>query len=163
MAAMEALVARHAHGGGPALQLEVDLDHEAGRTPQRLHPDVETAIYRIAQEALRNALKHADAQTVAIAVAEIEDEVGVRVRDDGRGYDANALTSGFGLVSIRERVELLDGRLRVTSAPGEGTTLEARAGAPSRAGPGRARRLSRVQVRSDPGNRSRCGAAQRRP
>jgi signal transduction histidine kinase len=126
MAAMEALVARHAHDGGPALQLEVDLDHEAGRTPQRLHPDVETAIYRIAQEALRNALKHADAQTVAIAVAEIEDEVGVRVRDDGRGYDANALTSGFGLVSIRERVELLDGRLRVTSAPGEGTTLEAR-------------------------------------
>ena len=126
MAAMEALVARHAHDGGPALQLEVDLDHEAGRTPQRLHPDVETAIYRSAQEALRNALKHADAQTVAIAVAEIEDEVGVRVRDDGQGYDANALTSGFGLVSIRERVELLDGRLRVTSAPGEGTTLEAR-------------------------------------
>jgi signal transduction histidine kinase len=126
MAAMEALVARHAHGAGPALQLEVDLDHEAGRTPQRLDPDVETAIYRIAQEALRNALKHADAQTVTIAVAEIEDEVGVRVRDDGRGYDANALTRGFGLMSIRERVELLDGRLRVTSAPGEGTTLEAR-------------------------------------
>jgi signal transduction histidine kinase len=139
MAAMEALVARHAHDGGPALQLEVDLDHEAGRTPQRLHPDVETAIYRIAQEALRNAVKHADAQTVVIAVAEIEDEVGVRVRDDGRGYDANALTSGFGLVSIRERVELLDGRLRVISAPGEGTTLEARVPArhlePDRASP----------------------------
>ena len=139
MAAMEALVARHAHDGGPALQLEVDLDHEAGRTPQRLHPDVETAIYRIAQEALGNALKHADAQTVAIAVAEIEDEVGVRVRDDGRGYDANAITSGFGLVSIRERVELLDGRLRVISAPGEGTTLEARVPArhlePDRAAP----------------------------
>ena len=89
---------------GQRFQLEVDLDHEAGRTPQRLHPDVETPIYRMAQEALRNALKHADAQTVAIAVAEIEDEVGVRVRDDGQGYDANALTSGFGLVSIRERV-----------------------------------------------------------
>jgi signal transduction histidine kinase len=126
MAAMEALVARHAHAGGPALQLEVDLDHEAGRTPERLDADVETAIYRIAQEALRNALKHADAQSVAIAVAEIEGEVGVRVRDDGRGYDAKAITSGFGLVSIRERVELLDGRLRVRSAPGEGTTLEAR-------------------------------------
>jgi signal transduction histidine kinase len=126
MAAMEALVARHAHDGGPALQLEVDLDHEAGRTPERLHPDVETAIYRIAQEALRNALKHADAQTVAISVAEIEGEVGVRVRDDGHGYDAKAKTSGFGLVSIQERVELLDGRLRVTSATGEGTTLEAR-------------------------------------
>jgi signal transduction histidine kinase len=126
MAAMEALVARHAHNGGPALQLEVDLDHEAGRTPHRLHPEVETAIYRIAQEALRNALKHADARTVAIAVAEIEGEVGVRVRDDGRGYEATAITRGFGLVSIKERLELLDGRLRVTSAPGEGTTLEAR-------------------------------------
>jgi signal transduction histidine kinase len=126
MAAMEALVARHAHDGGPALLLEVDLDHEAGRTPERLHPDVETAIYRIAQEALRNALKHADAQNVEIAVAQIEDEVGVRVRDDGRGYDGKASTSGFGLVSIQERVELLDGRLRIRSAPGEGTTLEAR-------------------------------------
>jgi signal transduction histidine kinase len=126
MAAMEALVARHADDGGPALQLEVDLDHEAGRTPERLHPDVETAIYRIAQEALTNALKHAEAHTVTIAVAEIEGEVGVRVRDDGRGYDPNAITSGFGLVSIHERVELLDGRLRVRSAPGEGTTLEAR-------------------------------------
>ncbi|HEX2481066.1 MAG TPA: GAF domain-containing sensor histidine kinase, partial [Methylomirabilota bacterium] len=126
MAAMEALVARHADDGGPALQLEVDLDHEAGRTPERLHPDVETAIYRIAQEALTNALKHAEAHTVTIAVAEIEGEVGVRVRDDGRGYDPKAITSGFGLVSIHERVELLDGRLRVRSAPGEGTTLEAR-------------------------------------
>ena len=104
----------------------MDLDHEAGRAPERLHPDVETAIYRIAQEALRNALKHADAQTVTIAVAEIEGEVGVRVRDDGRGYDPKASPSGFGLVSIQERVELLDGRLRVMSAPGEGTTLEAR-------------------------------------
>jgi len=63
---------------------------------------------------------------VAIAVAEIDGEVGVRVRDDGRGYDPKASATGFGLVSIQERVELLDGRLRVSSAPGEGTTLEAR-------------------------------------
>jgi signal transduction histidine kinase len=126
VAAMEALVARHAHDGGPALKLEVDLDHEAGRAPERLHADVETAIYRIAQEALRNALKHAEAQNVEIAVAQIDDEVGVRVRDDGCGYDVKGTATGFGLVSIRERVELLDGRLRVRSAPGEGTTVEAR-------------------------------------
>jgi two-component system sensor histidine kinase UhpB len=87
---------------------------------------VETAIYRIAQEALRNALKHAEAQTIEIAVAQIEGEIGVRVRDDGNGYDARASASGFGLVSMQERVELLEGRLRVRSVLGEGTTLEAR-------------------------------------
>jgi signal transduction histidine kinase len=128
MAAMEALVARHANNGGPALALEVDLDHEAGRAPERLHPDVEIAIYRIAQEALTNALKHADAQTVQIAVAEIGGEVGVRIRDDGSGYDVRegSAALGFGLVSVQERVDLLGGRLRITSAPGDGTTLEAR-------------------------------------
>jgi signal transduction histidine kinase len=126
MAAMEALVARHAHDAGPALQLAVDLDHEAGRAATRLHPDVETAIYRIAQEALANALKHAEAQTVEIAVAEIEGEVGVRVRDDGRGYAAKASATGYGLVGMQERVDLLDGRLRIQSGPGEGTTIEAR-------------------------------------
>lgn len=137
MAAMEALVARHADDRGPALTLDVDLDHEAGRAPTRLNADVETAIYRIAQEALTNAIKHAEAQTVEIGVAEIDDEVGVRVRDDGRGYDADASTSGFGLGGIRERVDLLDGRLRIQSTPGGGTTLEARVPArhrePSRA------------------------------
>ena len=126
MAAMEALVARHAYGGGPALRLEVDLDHEAGRAPERLHPEVETAIYRIAQEALTNALKHAEARTVEITVAEIEAEVGVRVRDDGRGYDTQARTTGFGLGGMQERAELLGGRLHIRSAPGQGTTLEAR-------------------------------------
>jgi len=126
MAAMEALVARHSSDGGPLLQLEVDLDHEAGRAPERLHPEVETAIYRIAQQALTNVLNHADAQAVEIAVAEIDGEVGVRIRDDGRGYDTRASTSGFGLDGMRERVALLDGRLRIQSAIGEGTTLEAR-------------------------------------
>ena len=127
MAAMEALVARHAHDGGPALRLEVDLDHEAGRVPDRLHPDVETAIYRIAQEALTNALKHSGAATVEIAVAEIEGEVGVRVRDDGSGYDARASSTGFGLRGMQERVDLLGGRLRIQSAQGgDGTTVEAR-------------------------------------
>lgn len=125
MAAMEALVARHARQGGPALELEVDLEHEAGRARARLHPDIETAIYRIAQEALTNALKHAEPVTVQITVAEFDGEVGVRVRDDGHGYDARAITTGFGLHGMQERVDLLGGRLRVQSVPGEGTTLEA--------------------------------------
>jgi signal transduction histidine kinase len=127
-AAIEALVARHAGNGGPTLRLEADLDHEAGRAPQRLHPDIEITLYRIAQEALTNALKHAGAQTIEIALAEIEDEVGVRIRDDGSGFDvrANADAGGFGLFGMQERVDLLGGRLRISSAPGAGTTVEAR-------------------------------------
>jgi signal transduction histidine kinase len=135
MAAMEALVARHAGGDGPVLRLEVDLDHDAGRAPERLHPEVETAIYRIAQEGLNNALKHAGARSIEIAVAEIEGEVGVRIRDDGSGYDVAASpdAGGFGLLGMRERVDLLDGRLRIASTPGVGTTLEARVPARHRA------------------------------
>ena len=150
MAAMEALVARHAYGGGPALRLEVDLDHEAGRAPERLHPEVETAIYRIAQEALTNALKHAEARTVEITVAEIEAEVGVRVRDDGRGYDTQARTTGFGLGGMQERAELLGGRLRISRrrARGPRSRRACRRATSSRAG-----RLppaeARGQVRTD--------------
>jgi signal transduction histidine kinase len=127
-AAMEALVARHAGNGGPTLRLEVDLDHETGRAPQRLRPDIEITLYRIAQEALTNALKHSGAQTVEIALAEIEEEVGVRIRDDGTGFDvrANPNAGGFGLYGMQERVDLLGGRLRISSAPGAGTTVEAR-------------------------------------
>jgi signal transduction histidine kinase len=125
MAAMEALVARHAQDG-PALQLDVDLDHEAGRAPERLRPEVEVTIYRIAQEALTNSLKHSGAATVEIVVSEIEGEVGVRVRDNGCGFATVATRAGFGLAGMQERVELLRGRLHVESKPGEGTTLEAR-------------------------------------
>jgi two-component system sensor histidine kinase DegS len=128
MAAVEALVARHRRDAGPALRLGFDLDHEAGRASERLHPEVEVAIYRIAQEALTNALKHAGARSIEIAVAEIEGEVGVRIRDDGIGFDVRASpeAGGFGLLGMQERVDLLDGRLRISSAPGKGTTLEAR-------------------------------------
>jgi signal transduction histidine kinase len=124
MAAMEALVARHAQDG-PALQLDVDLDHEAGRAPERLLPEVGLAIYRIAQEALTNALKHADATMIQIVVSEIEGEVGVRVRDDGCGYDRASSVAGFGLEGMQQRAELLQGRLHVESRPGQGTSLEA--------------------------------------
>jgi signal transduction histidine kinase len=128
MAAMEALVARHAQDG-PALQLDVDLDHEAGRAMERLRPEIEVAIYRIAQEALTNSLKHSSATTIELVVSEIEGEVGVRVRDDGCGFAPASNVVGFGLSGIQERVELLHGRLRVESHPGEGTTLEARVAA----------------------------------
>jgi signal transduction histidine kinase len=134
-AALEALVVRHAGERGPALRLDIDLDHESGHAATRLEPEVEIGLYRIAQEALTNAIKHARARHVHVAVAEIEGEVGVRVRDDGAGFDPRAASDGVGLVGIRERVELLGGRLAIHTLPGAGTTLEARLPAQHRPAP----------------------------
>jgi signal transduction histidine kinase len=131
-AAIEALVARHA-GAGPELHLDVDLECESRPEPVRLEAEIETELYRITQEALVNALKHAHAQRVDIVVAEFEDEVGVRVRDDGIGFAPGTPTGGVGLVGMRERVELLAGRLTITSRPDGGTTVEARVPARYRA------------------------------
>jgi signal transduction histidine kinase len=124
VAALEALIARHA-GEGPALTLEVDLDDGDG-LPPRFAPETETALYRITQEALTNALKHSRAGAVRVSVAELGDHIGVRIRDDGVGFDPAAPSPGVGLTGTRERVELAEGRLVLESAPGAGTLLEAR-------------------------------------
>jgi signal transduction histidine kinase len=78
------------------------------------------------QEALTNAVKHGGA---ARAVVEVRDDlafVDVSVRDDGSGFDPTGSTDGFGVLGMRERAELLDGSLRIDSAPGGGTTVTAR-------------------------------------
>jgi signal transduction histidine kinase len=114
-AALEALVDR-ARGQG----LDVDLDVDLGR--DRLEAEAETAVYRIVQESLTNARKHGGATR---AVVEVRDEgatVSVVVRDDGAGFDTTAPTGGFGLIGIRERAELLDGTVQVSSS-GRGTTV----------------------------------------
>ena len=95
---------------------------------------LEEAFFRVAQEALANALKHARARRIRIAAAVEEATVALRVRDDGVGFDPAAVAAaarcpgegGLGLVSMRERLEALGGSLRIESAPGKGTTVEAR-------------------------------------
>jgi two-component system sensor histidine kinase UhpB len=82
------------------------------------------AIYRIVQEGLTNAVKHAGGAAVHISVSDAK-AVSVRVRDDGPGFSPEAHHEGFGLIGIRERVEAVGGSLRVDSAPGAGTTIEA--------------------------------------
>ncbi|HEX9359143.1 MAG TPA: sensor histidine kinase, partial [Streptosporangiaceae bacterium] len=94
----------------------------------------ETAVYRTAQEALQNAAKHAGAQSVRVRLHRQKDRVVLEVADDGTGFDVAAdpaagaaVTaggpSGFGLSGMRERAELLGGRLELTSSPGRGTTV----------------------------------------
>jgi signal transduction histidine kinase len=105
--------------GGPRFELEVDLP-EGTRLPAKL----ETAIFRITQEALTNVIKHAEAETVRITVACRKQSVVLAVEDDGRGFSrTQASTGGFGLVGMRERVASLSGALDLQSKRGAGTRL----------------------------------------
>jgi signal transduction histidine kinase len=85
------------------------------------------ALYRIAQEALQNVAKHARAQTVELTLEQIGSEVILRIRDDGRGFDADRSYPGhLGLHSMRERAAAVGGALHIQSSPGQGTSVEAR-------------------------------------
>ena len=90
-----------------------------------LAADVEEELYRIAQEALNNALKHAQASRVELTIRSIEGTVTLQVVDDGRGFDPLDVRDhgGLGLVSMRERADRIDAQLDIQSAPGEGTTV----------------------------------------
>jgi signal transduction histidine kinase len=124
-AAIEALADR-IRSRGIDVELTVDLDWEAGRAAARHDDELETALYRLAQEAMTNALKHSGADSLTIHVSETDDWAVVRVHDDGQGFDPSEATVGFGLVGMRERVELLGGSIEIEAAPGSGTTVIAR-------------------------------------
>jgi signal transduction histidine kinase len=124
-AALEALSERAASMGG-AVELEVDLDYEAGRSDRRHLPALEATVYRIAQEGITNAIKHAGGGAVRVRLRDVGDDIELRIEDDGRGFDPEAATSGFGLLGMRERAELLGGSLEVASTPGDGTVIVAR-------------------------------------
>ena len=103
---------------------ELDVQVEARLGAQRLPADVETALYRIVQEALTNVVKHADARHVSIVLTRKQASVLVMIEDDGRGFDPKRPSvAGLGLQGMRERVELLDGSFQVEAAPRTGTTL----------------------------------------
>jgi signal transduction histidine kinase len=118
--AIESLAKRQAAIGGFAAKVELDL-----ATHDRLPSDTETAIYRIVQEALSNAVKHADARHVDLRVTHSADAVEIEVTDDGRGFSPQAARDGFGLPGMRERALLAGGHLTVTSKDGGPTSVTA--------------------------------------
>jgi signal transduction histidine kinase len=124
-AALEALAVRSSRLGLD-VHLQVALDYEDGRSPARHVPELEVAVYRIVQEAIQNAAKHSRCSSVDVRVSEDAALVEIVVRDDGDGFDLRQETSGYGLLGMRERAELLDGTVEITSVPGAGTTLHAR-------------------------------------
>jgi signal transduction histidine kinase len=109
---------------GEQSKVTVDVHSELG--DRRLRPEVETALYRIVQEALTNALKHADAGRVAVRLSTSERGVMLVVQDDGKGFQPGTVRDGgVGLLGMRERTALLGGRLTVDSSDGAGTMLTA--------------------------------------
>jgi signal transduction histidine kinase len=98
-----------------------------GDASTRLPAAVETTLYRIVQEALNNAVKHAHASSVRIELQRTPSKVACSVCDDGRGFDAHRQqgAQGLGLVGIRERLNALGGSLRLTTEPRQGTTIQA--------------------------------------
>ncbi|MEM0963521.1 MAG: two-component regulator propeller domain-containing protein [Bacteroidota bacterium] len=124
-AALEALARRRRHR---QLAITLDLDREAAA---ELPSEVQNAIYRIVQESLANVVKHAEATSVRVALRRQLRGVEVTVEDDGVGFEPPtqlldlARAGRFGVVGASERAEVLDGTLRVESAPGQGTTVRA--------------------------------------
>jgi signal transduction histidine kinase len=104
--------------------IRVDFRSALGET--RLASDVETALYRVVQESLTNIVKHASARNVSVSLARRESAVAAVIEDDGAGFDQRAVRDdAVGLLGMRERLALLDGRLEVESRSGAGTTIVA--------------------------------------
>ena len=123
-AALAALCERSSRHG-LEIASSIELAYERGREATRHTPELETAIYRVTQEALTNATKHGHARRAAIEILENASTVQLTVSDDGDGFDQAVSTSGFGLLGIRERVQLLHGTVQIATSPGHGTTVTA--------------------------------------
>ena len=99
------------------------LELHATEPGQRPPPEAEQALFRIAEEAVANALAHARAETVTVRLEEAGGGLTMEVRDDGGGFDPSS-AAGPGLVEMRERARGIRARFVVDSAPGRGTSIK---------------------------------------
>ncbi len=110
----------------------IQVTCETVGTDGRLPPELETALFRVAQEAMSNIVRHAQAENVSLTLESQDEFVAIDIEDDGQGFDVEATFARrqdgapFGLMGMRERVDLLNGTLVVESSPGEGTSVRVR-------------------------------------
>jgi two-component system, NarL family, sensor histidine kinase DevS len=120
--ALASLVQRTATTTGLEIGADIDIAGD-----ERLAPELETTVYRIVQEALTNVGKHARASSVSLSVRCVDHELRISVADDGSGFNPQAEAGGgFGLMGMRERVELAGGDLSVEPGESAGTVVSAR-------------------------------------
>jgi signal transduction histidine kinase len=102
---------------------------DAGEAPRRVAPDLETACFRVAQEAITNVLRHAKAKHLWVRLYTADGRLALSVRDDGAGFDLDAarrravIGGNLGVVGMEERVALAGGAFEMRTAPGQGTAL----------------------------------------
>ena len=120
--ALDALFERTRTVHGLELDARISLPARAPDGPSTLAPELETVVYRVLQESLTNAARHARADAVSVEVFELDGQLHLNVTDDGQGFVATDPTEGFGLTGMRERVALVGGELEVSSSPA-GTTI----------------------------------------
>ncbi|HEX9714872.1 MAG TPA: sensor histidine kinase [Desulfurivibrionaceae bacterium] len=114
---------------------KIAITFEATGDPRRVDPVIETVLFRVAQEALTNILRHAHTDTASLRILFEKDRIILTVEDQGVGFTpALRGGQGFGLAGITERVELINGRVEIDSTPGKGTTITVIA--PARLGKG---------------------------
>jgi len=117
--ALHSMIADFSERTGINAQIRLELPE------QRLPDDIEITMYRIAQEALTNIEKHAEATQVGLRIWSREGYIWVEITDDGQGFVPDKTASGIGLLNMRERTELLSGRFSVKSRMGSGTKIRA--------------------------------------
>jgi len=101
--------------------LQAEFTHES--IPHAVDQNVSLCLYRIAQEALHNVARHSHAREARVNLTRENDHLLLQVADSGVGFDPMANSAGLGLISMRERVAFLGGRLAIHSAPGSGTRI----------------------------------------
>ena len=104
--------------------MEINLRHE--ELPENLPKDVALCVFRVLQEALNNAVKHAGVRQVMVTLHTTSDEIHLSVADRGIGFDPAATNHGLGIISMTERLNLVGGEIRIESCRGAGTTVRVR-------------------------------------
>lgn len=105
--------------------ISIQFDYSGNNAERRLDTKLEVAIFRLIQEAVQNACKHANPSTIIVKVEFLRDKINVLVRDDGIGFNVEngEKENSFGLVGMKERVELLNGDFKIDSKLNFGTTI----------------------------------------
>ena len=106
----------------------IAIDFEQTWLTREKSKSLETALFRVSQEALANIMKHSNASHVHIKLEESDEYIGLSISDDGDGFDFEKVSRnrkrGFGLINMKERIEMLGGDFTIKTAPKQGATIE---------------------------------------